>query len=236
MKGLKQLALNLCLKDTTNFANFFIGDNEQLVKTLSQLHISDASHFIYYWGQPGSGKSHLLSAICQLFGEHQLSTAYLPLEDIDLLSLRMLDDIETLDLLCIDDLHLIAGNLAWEEKIFHCFNNLLAQNKKVVITSNMAPQVLPLKLLDLKSRMMGGLIFALQVLKDEEKVSCLKIRAKLRGLELSDNVANFLLSHYERDTKSLFVALEKLDRAALMAQRKLTIPFVRDILSDNNLF
>ena len=230
MKNLKQLALNLCLKDTASFSNFFVGNNEQLVKALSNLLIDKTSPFIYFWGQQGSGKSHLLSALCQHFGEHNLSVAYLPLEDVGQLNLQILDDLELLDVLCIDDLHLIAGNLAWEEKIFHCFNNLLAHNKKVVITSNVSPQALPLRLLDLQSRMTGGLVFALQALSDEEKVAGLKLRAKLRGLELGNGVAHFLLNHYKRDTKSLFMALETLDKAALMAQRRLTIPFVKDIL------
>jgi len=66
---------------------------------------------------------------------------------------------------------------------------------------------------------------------DEEKIVGLKLRAKLRGLELNDAVAHFLLNHYERNPKNLFAVLERLDKAALVAQRRLTIPFVKDILN-----
>ncbi|MBU0744462.1 MAG: DnaA regulatory inactivator Hda [Gammaproteobacteria bacterium] len=234
MKNLKQIALDLCLKDTASFANFFVGSNVQLVKVLGDLYANTTSSFVYFWGNDGAGKSHLLSALCQSFGEHDLSAAYLPLEDIEQFSLKMLDDLEMLDLLCIDDLNLIAGNSEWEEKIFHCFNKMIACNKRVVITANVAPPLLLLKLLDLKSRMMGGLIFSLQALSDEEKVSGLKLRAKLRGLELPDIAAHFLLNHYKRDSKNLFAVLEKLDKAALAAQRKLTIPFIKDVLDQDN--
>ncbi len=230
MNGLKQLALNLCLKDTASFANFFTGKNDQLVAALSNLPVSASSPFIYLWGKVGVGKSHLLASVCQLFGEHGFSSAYLPLEDVGGLSLQILDDLEALDLLCIDDLHLIAGNLAWEEKIFHCFNKLTVHNKKIVITANASPQAIPLKLQDLKSRMSSGLVFAVHELSDEEKINGLKLRAKLRGLEFSDQVANFLLNHYVRDTKSLFGVLDRLDKEALIAQRKLTVPFIKDIL------
>jgi DnaA-homolog protein len=230
MRNLKQLALNLCLKDAASFANFLPGENKQLVTALNGLHINVTTPFIYLWGKFGSGKSHLLAAICQLFGEHNLSAAYLPLEDSKELNLHMLDDLEALDLLCIDDLHLIAGSLAWEEKIFHCYNNLILHKKKIVITASVSPQALPLKLLDLKSRMASGLVFAIQELSDEEKITSLKLRAKLRGLDLSDQVARFLLSHYERDTKSLFAVLDKLDKAALVAKRRLTIAFVKTVL------
>lgn len=173
----------------------------------------------------------MLSALCQLFGEHNLKAAYLPLEDASQFSSQILDDLEMLDLLCIDDLNLIAGNLEWEEKIFHCFNKMLAHNKRVVITANVAPSLLQLILSDLKSRMMGGLVFAVKALDDMAKIAGLKLRAKLRGLELSDTVARFLLNHYERNPKVLFDALEKLDQAALTAQRKLTIPFVKSVLN-----
>lgn len=230
MKNLKQLALDLCLKDAAIFANFFVGSNLQLVKVLSDLYADNAPHFVYFWGEKGAGKSHLLSALCQLFGDHNLSAAYLPLEDLNQLNSQMLDDLERLDLLCIDDLHLIAGNLEWEEKIFHCFNKMLGCDKRLVITSNVAPLGLPLKLLDLKSRMAWGLVFVVQPLRDEEKIASLKLRAKLRGLELPDLAAQFLLNHYERDTKSLFAILEKLDKGALLAQRRLTIPFIKDVL------
>ena len=62
--------------------------------------------------------------MCQLFGDQQISVAYLPLEDIDRFNPAILDNIENLDLLCIDDINLITGNILWEQAIFHCFNNL----------------------------------------------------------------------------------------------------------------
>jgi DnaA-homolog protein len=233
MNNLKQLALNLCLKDTTSFTNFFVGANKQLVKMLNDLSIKNGGHFIYCWGKHGAGKSHLLSALCQSFSDHGLITAYLPLEDAKKLNPKMLEDLEQLDLLCIDDLNLISDNLAWEEEIFHCFNKMMAHNKHIVITASMAPQSLNLKLSDLKSRMAGGLIFELQALNDIEKIECLKLRAELRGLELNNVVAQFLLHHYARDTKNLFTTLDRLDKAALLAQRKLTIPFVKSILGNS---
>lgn len=226
----KQLTLNLCFKDPASFANFFVGSNVQLITTLGSLWHADAPAFIYLWGQTGAGKSHLLSALCQLFGEKELTAAYMPLDDIEQFGPQILDDLASLDLICIDNLHLIAGNLVWEEKIFHCFNEILAQHKRIVITANVPPKTLNLALADLKSRIVGGLVFEVQSLSDAEKIACLKFRAKLRGLELNDNVAQFLLNHYERNPKSLFSVLEKLDQAALAAQRKLTIPFVKDVL------
>jgi DnaA-homolog protein len=230
MKNLKQLALNLCLKDEATFTNFYIGKNQQLFTVLTNFHVNTNTPFIYLWGKDGSGKTHLLQALCQIFGEHDFTAAYLPLEDVKELKVEMLDDLGSLDLFCIDDIHLIAGDLVWEEKIFHCFNELMVQNKKIVITAAMPPKELPFKLPDLKSRMTNSLTFAVHELNDEEKIKSLIDRAKLRGLSLPDQVARFLLSHYNRDIKSLFMTLDKLDNAALVAKHKLTVPFIKDIL------
>jgi DnaA family protein len=201
-----------------------------LVKVLSSLNTNNETCFVYVWGKQGAGKSHLLSALCQLFGEHGKMASYLPFEEMMQLDPQILEDLEILDLLCVDDLNLIAGNPVWEESFFHCFNKIMEHGKQIVITANTAPLALPLVLPDLKSRMASGLIFEVQALSDVEKIAGLKLRAKLRGLELNDVVAQFLLHHYARDTKSLFATLEQLDKAALAAQRKLTIPFVKNVL------
>jgi DnaA-homolog protein len=235
MNQLRQLALNLCLKDAATFANFFVGTNKQLINILKNLHKDNSPSFIYLWGNHGIGKSHLLSALCQSFSEHGLVAAYLPLEDAKQLDPQIFEDLEKLDLLCIDDLDLIAGNRLWEENVFHCFNKIIEYRKRIVITANAAPLALPLVLPDLKSRMSGGLVFEAHALSDEEKIAGLILRAKLRGLELTETVAQFLLYHYPRDTKSLFATLDQLDKAALTAQRKLTIPFVKNVLQDTNL-
>lgn len=231
----QQLALNLCLKDIATFANFFVGANEQLINTLVNLAQDDAygkqsPHFIYIWGNPGSGKSHLLSALCQKFSEHGLGATYLPLEEIAQISPTILEGLEQLALLCIDDLNLLAGQASWEEALFHCFNKIMASGKTIVITANTAPQNLQLNLADLKSRMASGLTFELHELSEPEKISSLKLRAKLRGLDLNEQAAQFLLHHYARDTKSLFAMLDQLDKAALAAQKKLTIPFIKSVL------
>ena len=75
--------------------------------------------------------------------------------------------------------------------------------------------------------------FQVHTLSDEQKLAALQQRAKARGLQLEEEVGEFLLRHCPRDTRFLFEILEKLDAASLVAQRKLTIPFVRSILQSN---
>jgi DnaA family protein len=84
---------------------------------------------------------------------------------------------------------------------------------------------------DLVSRLGWGPVFQLSALTDIEKRGALQLRAHRRGLEMGDEVADYLLKRCPRDMDSLFNLLNRLDHASLAAQRRLTIPFVRQLLA-----
>ena len=77
-------------------------------------------------------------------------------------------------------------------------------------------------------------LFSFQVtsLTDAEKHASLQLRAKIRGFELSDEVCKFLLRHYPRDTHVLYDLLNLLDSASLGAHRKVTIPFIKEVIAN----
>ncbi len=77
---------------------------------------------------------------------------------------------------------------------------------------------------------LGGRSHKLQPLSDEDKLQALQLRARLRGFELPEDVGRFLLKRLDREMRTLFMTLDQLDRASITAQRKLTIPFVKEIL------
>ena len=83
---------------------------------------------------------------------------------------------------------------------------------------------------DLRSRLGWGPVFHLRELDDEDKIKAMQKRADQSGLEMADNVANYLLTHYPRDLFDLFERLDHLDRASMAMQRRLTIPFVKSVL------
>ena len=84
---------------------------------------------------------------------------------------------------------------------------------------------------DLASRLDWGRVVGLLPLDDADKLRALQLRAQLRGLSLSDDVGRYLLQHLARDMRSLCHALERLDRASLVAQRRLTLPFIKQVLA-----
>jgi DnaA family protein len=99
----------------------------------------------------------------------------------------------------------------------------------LVMAARGNPATVGLKLADLATRLAAGLVYQLQPLSDKEKIAALRLRAQQRGLEMTEEVANYLLTRFPRDMHSLFALLDRLDIATLAAQRRLTIPFLRGL-------
>jgi DnaA family protein len=100
----------------------------------------------------------------------------------------------------------------------------------LIISGNQSPTTLPIKLLDLRSRLSWGLVIQLMELSDEDKINTLKLHAARRGFDLPESVGQFLISRCSRNMHDLHQLLNRLDDASLAAQRKITIPFVKNIL------
>jgi DnaA family protein len=73
--------------------------------------------------------------------------------------------------------------------------------------------------------------YRLAALDDAERAKALRLHAAARGLALDAAAADFLLTRVARDMAVLTSWLARLDRASLTAQRRLTIPFIRDLMS-----
>lgn len=226
----RQLALAIQLNDEATFSNYCWGDNTLLQQQLDKTLSGNGERLIYLWGAPGSGKSHLLQACCQAIGEHQPSI-YLPLHTLKEWGPQVIDGIEKQALIGIDDIHTIATHTAWEESIFHLYNRVRdSEQTTLIITGHCPPAQTPLRLLDLRSRLGWGLIIQLNELSDVDKINTLKLHAHKRGFDLPNSVGQFLLNRCARNMHDLHTLLNRLDEASLIAQRKITIPFVKHIL------
>lgn len=225
-----QLPLGVGLRDDATFANFHPGPNATLVDRLVHQLDDDGEPFLYLWGASGTGRSHLLQAACHAASDRDCRALYLPLAELGHFPPLMLEEIERLDLVAIDDLDRVVGRKRWEEALFHAFNRLRDAGKRLVIVAEAPPRQLPVKLPDLASRLTWGMTFHLQGLDDAGRLAALRLRALGRGMQLPDEVARYILHRGPRRLEALFATLEALDRASLSAQRKLTIPFVKQAL------
>lgn len=225
-----QLPLGVGLRDDATFANFHPGPNATLVDRLTHQLDDEGEPFLFLWGAEGVGRSHLLQAACHAASDRDRRTLYLPLEELGHFPPLMLEEVERLDLVAIDDLERVVGRKRWEEALFHAFNRLRDAGKRLVIAAQAPPRQLGVKLPDLASRLTWGMTFHVQGLDDAGRLDALQLRARVRGMQLPDEVARYILHRGPRKLDALFEALETLDRASLSAQRKLTIPFVKQAL------
>lgn len=232
-----QLPLGIRLRDDATFANYYAGANaaaQGYVERACHAQESWVESFIWLWGKPGSGRSHLLQAACLQAEELGMRVLYLPLRECLEYGPEVLDGVEYCNLLALDDVHMVAGRTSWEQALFHAFNRLRDAGGRLLVSADRSPREVVLDLPDLHSRFNLALVFHLQELDDDEKLRALQLRASRRGLFLSDEVGRFLLGRLTRSMDALFAALERLDQASLQAQRKLTIPFVKDVLFGDN--
>lgn len=226
----KQLALNIPINTQKTLSNYCFGDNGLLQQTLNTVFSGQTEKCIYFFGEEGSGKSHLLQGLCQAFPESE-SALYLPLRILEPHP-DILVDLEHQGLIAIDDIDLIAKAEAFEEALFHLFNRIKDNNRTFLfITGSYKPSQIGLRLPDLTSRLAALLTIPLHRLSDEEKISVLSREARNRGIDLPHTVAQFLLTHCSRNLTVLTELLDKLDNASLALQRKITIPFVKAVLN-----
>lgn len=227
-----QMALPVTLPDDETFSAYFGGEASLEVTHLKNTLINrnTSFQFTYLCGLADSGKSHLLYATCIAAQEQGLSTMLLSLREVLDFGPAVLDGLEGLDVVCIDDVHLVAGIDAWEKALFNFFNRFNEAGNCLVVTADLLPNMLNLELPDLESRLTWGTTFQIRSMSDDDKAEALVKRAHMRGLELTDECARYLLTRLSRDMRALLDILDKLDHASMAAQRKLTIPFIKATL------
>jgi DnaA family protein len=224
-----QLPLGIRLNDEATIANFLVSSgNRQLFDVLTST--SPSVQLIYLWGAEGSGRSHLLQALCHRYAESGASALYLPLLSRHDFAPQILEHSHALSVICVDDLDAVATDSVWQEAMFHCFNEAAESNVLFVVTASRAPRDLDLSLADLRSRMQKGLIFQLQAADDGFKKQILQHRANSRGISLSDQVCDYILQRADRSLAGLIAVLERLDSESFQRQRRLTVPLVKDVM------
>lgn len=225
-----QIPLPLGRFDRYDFALFLPGGNAEAVACLERLADGPPSNNIHLWGVSGTGKSHLLQAVCTRAAAHG-RPVYVPLAQHDQMMPDVLAGLEEMDLVCLDDIDAVCGMGAWETALFNLYNRLAERGRPLVTTAQTSPKGIPLALADLKSRLAAGISYRLVPLDEDSRFLALKLRAHSRGFELPDEVVDYLSRRVARDTHTLFDWLDRLDRASLVSKKRLTIPFVRQLLN-----
>jgi DnaA family protein len=219
---MRQLPLGVRLRAHAVFASFAAGANAELIAALQ----GSGTDPLWLWGSAGSGKTHLLQAVCARAGE---GAAYLPLEG-SALPPEALGGFARCPVLCVDDAHAVAGDLAWERALFRLFNEAAELQSRLIFAAAAPPGRLGWRLEDWRSRAAACVVYQVRELDESGRGEAMRLRAQQRGLELPQETLDYLMKRMPRDLRSLFELLDELDEASLIAQRRLTVPFIRDAL------
>lgn len=223
---MKQLLLDLSADKPHSFDTFVSGKNEELTQLLQRLAHRTTTElnerFVYIWGDPGAGKTHLLQALSATPGARHIEAPS---------NADAFQYVPEISLYLIDDCQLLAPDA--QIAAFNLFNQVREHDAALVVTAAMPPAQLQLRE-DLRTRLGWGLIYQLHGLTDEEKIAALNHAANARGLTLPPGVLPYLLTHFRRDMRSLSAMLDALDRYSLETQRPITLPLLRSLLQQED--
>jgi DnaA family protein len=226
---MQQIPLGVRLPDRALFASFLPGRNGEALQHLRQLASGAVAGLAWLCGPHGVGKTHLLQAACAAASEH-MRAGYVPLGEVAALGVGVLEGLPQVQCLCLDDIDRVVGQPEWERGIFGLLRETEDSGAPLILAAQTPPALLGWALADLGSRCAAGAVFQLRPLAEHEQQEALQLRARLRGLELPDETWHWLRKRFPRDMGTLYQLLDTLDEAALTAQRRLTVPFIREVL------
>lgn len=229
----RQLPLGLRWPSHQRLDTYLSGANGAALESVRTLACGRSNGWLSLQGARGSGKTHLLIGACRVALETGRNARYLPL---DSLGESRADAIASFgaeqgELLAIDDVQAIAGGRDAERALFDLYNRARESRATVLFAASAAPAQLGVQLPDLVSRLSACAQMTLQPLDEPGRRAVLRARAQQRGLEIDDAVLDWLFARQPRDLAALMDLFERLDHAALAAQRRITIPFLREMLS-----
>lgn len=229
---MSQLVLPLQLQDHAVFESFWPAGNDELIAYLIELSGNGKGPGCWIWGASATGKTHLLQAICDRSGD---GSVYLPFDIAIEAGPEALDGLENRQFICLDDIDIITGIPKWERALFELCNQALDLGGILIISASTTARGCGFKLKDLESRFTRLPPFFIQALTESDRIKALQLRASIRGLDLPQETANYLLTRSKRDMTSLYTLFDKLDLEALKAKRRLTIPFVKTVLERDDV-
>ena len=227
-----QLPLQLAVSRGRRFANFEVPPaNAELVDAVRRVAAEPEPGRVLIVGDVGSGKSHLLEAASEVASAGGAAVAFVPMRDWRSQRVDAVRGLGGSGLLCIDDIDAAAGDRGWEEALFTLVEASAARGTRMLVSAGAAPANIPFGLADLQSRLSAATLYRLRELDDESRARALRRHASARGIDIPDDVVGYVLARHRRDMPSLVALLDRLDYHSLSRQRRLTVPFVRDLIA-----
>ncbi|MCP4471615.1 MAG: DnaA regulatory inactivator Hda [Gammaproteobacteria bacterium] len=229
---IRQIALALSLDRQFSFDNFVSGRAELILSNLQSLILGNGEIQIGLWGAASTGKTHLLNAGADFA---RANGVLMQIYDATQLLHCDADEFEGFshcDVLAIDNLDALAGDPGWEACFYQVINRCRDGEYRFLYSMTDRPENLPTRLDDFRSRLQWGLLLQLPAIGDGDIRQILRKRARLLGIELSDEVISYLMTRHARDLAEQIAILRHLDGISLRQQRRVTIPLVKQALRE----
>jgi len=232
------------LNPSFTFESFIVGSSNQFAYTTAKS-VSEKPGAIYnplfLYGGVGLGKTHLIQAI----GNHQISlgkriiyttfeqfmnkfTSHLRAQTMD----RFREHFRECDILIIDDIQFLSGKEQTQEEFFHTFNELHQAKKQIIITSDRQPHKIKGLVDRLRSRFEWGLMADIQPPELETKIAIIKKKCEIDGINLNQEIINFLASNMGNNIREIEGAIIKLNAYSGLMNQKLTLEFAHNVIKD----
>lgn len=228
---IRQFPLDLRWPAHQRLDAFWPGANASVLRAVTAI-ASGGDGGAYLHGAHGTGKTHLLIAACRRAGEAGQAARYLSLAGPSAERCGLLASLAAEGLLAIDDVQAVAGDADAERALFDGYNRMRGAHARLLLAASAPPSELGIRLPDLVSRLSMLTQYALHPLDDDGRRAMLRLLAGRLGLRLDDEVLDWWFARQPRDAASLVALLQRIDRAALAAQRRVTVPFLRELLRE----
>lgn len=197
---------------------------------------------LFLHGRVGVGKTHLLQAFCQAVLDRNPSSRILYLScetfvnhfvsalgDGDMMPFR--GKYRNVDVLVVDDIQLLANKERTQEEFFHTFNSLFNAGKQIVLSSDSPPKDIPTLQDRLVSRFKWGMVTEIEPPCYETRMAIVKRKARERGAELPDDIAQFIAENIEENVRELEGAVTRLFGYTALTNSALTLELARECLA-----
>lgn len=236
----------LVLNPDYGFDGFIVGPGNRLAHAAALAVASNPGrHYnpFFVHGDVGLGKTHLLQAIC-LAIRAQRPEAVIYYTSCEGFMTQFMDAVAAgamhlfrhkfrhVDVLVIDDVHFLAKRDRTQEEFFHTFNSLYQSHKQIVLSSDAPPEEIPDLEERLVSRFKWGLVTEISPPDFETRVQILKNKARLRGFELSEPVAQRIAQRIDTNIRELEGAVIKLQMMATVDKREIDLDLVKAALGE----
>ncbi len=219
-----QIPINYSFCNNKTLDNYIAGGNQELIDALKLFASENLGQLIYVYGKKSTGKTHLCRAVCDIIDDQKVY--------VDRHNFQKLSNIDTQNAhyLIIDDFDTIFEKENTEDLLFYCINEFILSKKSILIFTIKSIEEIAFTKNDLKSRLTSNLIFNIKEISDEQKIRVVKKITEDIGWTIEENVCRYIMNHYPRDLFFLCNVLKSLDQNSLALKKKVTVPFVKNVI------